>query len=216
MNVRDVPNFNIQDRDYTSLRLQLGQKKTLTKFEEYSLLDVGTEIGSLIAILFTLGYILNSIYGESLETLQKMERIYKVHMPDDLTFSSNAGYYKEPRDKLEWLKQSQSMKMTVCDKFWITVCFQACQRTGRELRLKQLMRRARQKLNKSLDIKNIIETQCNLSTLIHLKTSHDQRKMFALQRRHRILDSKVSEGSESLEDDRKLIRDFMDFSNGYF
>ena len=37
-----------------------------------------------------------------------------------------------------------------------------------------------------------------------------------LQRRSRVLDEIISEGSDSLEDDQQLIREFLDYSHGYF
>ena len=87
--------------------------------------DIGTEIGALIAFFATIAILIRSIYSDRLETIQKMERIYKVHMPDDLTFAQNDGEYKETTDKFQWLKLSAPLGLSMCDKFYITACCEA-------------------------------------------------------------------------------------------
>ena len=79
------------------------------------------------------------------------------------------------------------------------------QRTGRELRIKKLIKYADAKIGRKLDIKSIIRVQNNLQNLTNLLLPYNFAKMVQIQRSSVMLDSQPSEGAESLDDDQRLV-----------
>ena len=79
------------------------------------------------------------------------------------------------------------------EKFRLVFCCKPCQRTGKEERIKALMRKGEDKVEKILDYKTLVKDHYQLQTFLRTHMTEKQRKLMALQRRTLVLEDVNSE-----------------------
>ena len=151
------------------------------------------ELGGLALILVFIGCILNTILvPRDHDILQQIEGLYTVQVPSYANTTES--------QEVQWLKETQPIKTNCQERLCLSFCCKPCQGNGKGERIKTLMGKGGQKVEKALDLKTIVKNHQKLQTLLRIQMTEKQRKLIALQRRTLVLEDDLSEAEGDIGD----------------